>query len=43
MNTEAAWIHLVTRVIEIVGTAIIVVGSFSALGLFLVRMAVGAG
>ena len=42
MNTEADWIHLVTRGVEIVGTAIIVVGSFGALGLFLVRMAVGA-
>lgn len=37
--SEADWVHLVTRVVEIVGTAIIVVGSFGALGLFLVRMA----
>ena len=36
--TEADWVHLVTRVVEIVGTAIIVVGSFGALGLFLMRM-----
>ena len=35
---EAAWIHLVTRVVEIVGTAIIVVGSFGALAVFLIRM-----
>ena len=42
MNTEADWIHLVTRAVEVVGTAIIVVGSFGALGFFLVRMAVGA-
>ncbi|SFP45405.1 Uncharacterized membrane protein [Sphingomonas rubra] len=39
MMDEAAWVHLVTRVVEIVGTAIIVVGSFGALGTFLVRMA----
>ena len=35
---EAAWVHLVTRVVEIVGTAIIVVGSFGALASFLVGM-----
>jgi uncharacterized membrane protein len=40
--TEADWIHLVTRVVEIVGTAIIVVGSFGALAIFLFRMATGA-
>lgn len=40
---EAGWVHLVTRIVEIVGTAIIVVGSFGALGIFLVRMATGAG
>lgn len=39
---EAGWVHLATRVVEIVGTAIIVVGSFGALGIFLVRMATGA-
>ena len=43
MSTEADWIHLVTRVVEIVGTAIIVVGSFGALAVFLFRMATGAG
>ncbi|WP_174291174.1 DUF1622 domain-containing protein [Sphingomonas bacterium] len=43
MSTEADWIHLVTRVVEIVGTAIIVVGSFGALAIFLVRMTTGAG
>ena len=43
MSTEADWIHLVTRVVEIVGTAIIVVGSFGALAIFLFRMATGAG
>ena len=39
---EAAWIHLVTRVVEIVGTAIIVIGSFGALALFVIRMTTGA-
>lgn len=43
MMDEAGWVHLVTRIVEIVGTAIIVVGSFGALGIFLVRMATGAG
>lgn len=42
MSTEADWIHLTTRVVEIVGTAIIVVGSFGALTIFLFRMATGA-
>lgn len=42
MNSEADWIHLVTRVVEIVGTAIIVVGSFGALAIFLLRMGAGA-
>ena len=39
MTNEANWIHLVTRAVEIVGTAIIVVGSFGALAGFLFRMA----
>ena len=43
MSTEADWIHFVTRVVEIVGTALIVVGSFGALAIFLFRMATGAG
>ena len=38
MIDEAAWVHLVTRLVEIVGTAIIVVGSFGALASFLVRL-----
>jgi uncharacterized membrane protein len=42
MTGEIAWIHLVTRIVEIVGTAIIVVGSFGALALFLFRMATNA-
>ncbi len=39
---EAAWVHLVTRIVEIAGTAIIVVGAFGSLGLFLLRLASGA-
>jgi uncharacterized membrane protein len=39
MMGEAGWVHLATRVVEIVGTAIIVVGSFGALASFLVHMA----
>ena len=42
MSTEADWIHLTTRVVEIVGIAIIVVGSFGALAIFLFRMATDA-
>lgn len=38
MIDEAEWVHLVTRIVEIVGTAIIVAGSFAALGVFLVRL-----
>jgi len=39
MIDEAALIHLVTHVVEVVGTAIIVVGSFGALASFLVQIA----
>lgn len=39
---EAYWIHLVTRIVEIAGTAIIVVGAFGALALFLLRVATRA-
>ena len=42
LSTEADWIHLVTRLVEIVGTAIIVVGSFGALAVFLYRMGTSA-
>ena len=42
MAAEADWIHLVTRVVEIVGVAIIVVGSFGALATFVFRIATGA-
>ncbi|WP_174279216.1 DUF1622 domain-containing protein [Sphingomonas bacterium] len=37
--TEVDYVHLVTRVVEVVGTAIIVVGSFGALVVFLANMA----
>ena len=43
MISEADWIHVVTRMVEIVGTAIIVAGAFGALGIFLFRMATSAG
>ena len=39
IDSEAHWIHLVTRAVEIAGTAIIVVGAFGSLGLFLLAMA----
>jgi uncharacterized membrane protein len=39
MMDEVAWVHLVTRLVEIVGTAIIVIGSFGALASFLMGMA----
>lgn len=35
IDSEAYWIHWVTRVVEIAGTAIIVVGAFGSLVLFL--------
>ncbi|MFN3474788.1 MAG: DUF1622 domain-containing protein [Blastomonas sp.] len=34
---EAQWVHTAAVVMEVVGIAIIVIGSFGALGLFLVR------
>jgi len=36
--SEAYWVHLVTRIVEIAGTAIIVTGAFGSLALFLVRL-----
>lgn len=36
---EASWIHLITRIVEIAGIAIIVVGAFGSLALFLARLA----
>lgn len=38
MKSGADWIHFVTHVVEIVGIAIIVVGAFAALAMFLYRM-----
>lgn len=35
---EWTWVHLITRIVEIVGIAIIVVGSFGALTSFLISM-----
>lgn len=39
--SEAYWIHLATSAVEIVGTAIIVVGAFGTLAAFLTGMAGG--
>ena len=39
INSEAFWIHFATRAVEVVGTAIIVVGAFGSLGLFLLGLA----
>ena len=39
IDSEAYWIHLVTRVVEVAGTAIIVVGAFGSLSVFLARLA----
>ena len=36
--SEAFWIHLVTHVVEIVGTAIIVIGAFGSLGAFAIDL-----
>lgn len=36
-GTEASWIHIATSAVEIVGTAIIVVGAFGSLSVFLVQ------
>ena len=38
---EAYWIHMATSAVEIVGTAIIVVGAFGTLGAFLIGMVLG--
>jgi len=43
MGSEASWVHLVTRLVEIAGTAIIVVGAFGSLAIFLARLVRGAG
>ncbi|SFO46105.1 DUF1622 domain-containing protein [Sphingomonas sp. OK281] len=38
---EAYWIHMATSAVEVVGTAIIVVGAFGTLGSFLIGMVKG--
>jgi uncharacterized membrane protein len=43
IGDEAYWVHLVTRVVEIAGTAIIVVGAFGSLTMFLTRLVTRAG
>lgn len=40
-TSENGWIHLATSAVEIVGTAIIVVGAFGTLGAFLIGLAKG--
>lgn len=39
VDSEAYWIHLATTAVEIVGTAIIVVGAFGSLATFLFLLA----
>lgn len=41
IENEAYWIHRATSAVEIVGTAIIVVGAFGTLGSFLIGMVKG--
>ena len=41
MTNEADWIHMATSAVEIVGTAIIVVGAFGTLAAFLVGLIKG--
>lgn len=36
--SETHWVHIVTQIVEIAGTAIIVIGAFGSLGLFLWRL-----
>lgn len=40
---EADWVHMTARIVELVGIAIIVAGSFVALGTFLVRLWIDIG
>lgn len=41
LNNEADWIHLATTAVEIVGTAIIVIGAFGSLAVFLIGLGGG--
>lgn len=38
IDTEAHWIHIATTAVEVVGTAIIVVGAFGSLAIFLFQL-----
>lgn len=42
ITNESGWIHLATSAVEIVGTAIIVVGAFGTLAAFLIGLVKGA-
>lgn len=42
MISEAYWVHLVTRIVEVAGIAIIVVGAFGSLAIFLGRLSTRA-
>jgi uncharacterized membrane protein len=42
ITSESGWIHLATSAVEIVGTAIMVVGAFGTLGAFLIGLAKSA-
>jgi uncharacterized membrane protein len=42
ITSKSGWIHLATSAVEIVGTAIIVVGAFGTLAAFLIGMVKGA-
>lgn len=43
MSDETYWIHLAASAVEVVGTAIIVIGAFGSLTVFLFAMATGRG
>lgn len=43
IGEEASWVHLVTRIFEIAGTAIIVVGAFGSPAVFLMSLALRTG
>lgn len=43
MSDETYWIHLAATAVEVVGTAIIVIGAFGSLTVFLFAMATGRG
>lgn len=43
MSDETYWIHLAASAVEVIGTAIIVIGAFGSLTVFLFAMATGRG